>query len=95
MMKFIKICAYAMFLLPTAAVIVSAHSERGEKRPQTYEEAFTPWTKKEFAQERGYRNPPGNVRADDMYELFAGKVLVVDAGGKTSKVPGVVDHGPN
>ena len=91
MMKF-KICVCAMVLLPTAASIVSAHSDRGEKRLRTYEEAFIPWTKKELAQERGFRHPPGNVRAEDMYELFAGKVLVVDEGGKTGKVSGVVKH---
>ena len=92
MMKFIKICVCAVVLLSSATSIVFAHSERGEKRPQTYEEAFIPWTKKEMAQERGFRHPPGNVRAEDMYELFADKVFVVDRGGKSSRVPGVVNH---
>ena len=92
MMKFIKICTCAVVLLLSAASTVYAHSERGEKRPQTYEEVYIPWTKEELAREHGYRHPPGNIRADDMYELFAGKVLVIDRGGKTSKVPGVVKH---
>ena len=92
MMKFIKIRVSAMVLLSVAASVAFAHSERGEKRPQTYEEAFIPWTKEELAQEHGYRHPPGNVHADNMYELFADKVLVVDRGGKSSKVPGVVNH---
>ena len=92
MMKFIKICTYAMVLLSTAASIAFAHSERGEKRPQTFEEAFIPWTKEEFAQGHAFRHPPGNIYVDNMYELFAGKVLVVDRGGKTSTVPGVVNH---
>ena len=92
MIKFINICAYALVLLTAAASIAFAHSGRGEKRPQTYEEAYIPWTKKELAQERGYRHPPGNVHVEDMYELFAGKVQVVDRGGKTSKVPGVINH---
>ena len=92
MMKFIKICTCAVVLLLSAASTVYAHSERGEKRPQTYEEAYIPWTKEELAREHGYRHPPGNIRADDMYELFAGKVLVIDRGGKGSGVPGVVNH---
>ena len=68
-------------------------SERGEKKlPQTYEEAFIPWTKKDLALAPGFRHPPGNVRADDMHELFSGKVLVVDRSAKLSSDPAVINH---
>ena len=93
MKHLIKTTAFAVFLLLTAATGVIAHSDHGEQRPQTYAEAFIPMTKQEFKRRGGrFRHPPGNVRAEDMAALFAGTVLVVDRGGKTSRVPGVVNH---
>ena len=92
MKQFIRTIAFATFMLLTAANGVIAHSDRGEKRPQTYSEAVIPMTKQEFRRETNFRHPPGNVRAEDMYALFAGTVLVVNRGRKSSTVPGVVNH---
>ena len=92
MKQFIRTTAFATFMLLTAATGVIAHSDRGEKRPQTYSEAVIPMTKQEFRRETKFRHPPGNVRAEDMYALFAGTVLVVNRGRKSSTVPGVVNH---
>lgn len=75
-----------------AATGATAHSDRGEKRPQTYAEAFISMTKKEAKADRYFRHPPGNVRAEDMRELFGNRVVVVDRGRKFSTVPGVVNH---
>ena len=91
MRQFIKTTALAISLLLTATGAI-AHSDWGEKRPQTYMEAFIPMTKKEFQRGTFFRHPPGNVRAEDMYALFAGTVLVVDRGRKHSKVSGLVNH---
>ena len=92
MKQFIRTIALAASLLLTATTCVIAHSDRGENRPQTYAEAFIPWTKQELRNERRFRHPPGNVRAEDMHALFSGTVVVIDRGGKFSTVPGVVNH---
>ena len=92
MKQFIRTIALAASLLLTAATCVIAHSDRGENRPQTYAEAFIPWTKQELRKEQRFRHPPGNVRAEDMHALFSGTVVVIDRGGKFSTVPGVVNH---
>ena len=80
----------AAFVAATASNTL-AHPEGREQLPRTYVEAFIPWTEKEFKREPLFRHPPGNVRAEDMYELFAGNVLVVDAGGKYSTI-GAANH---
>ena len=92
MKLFIRTATLTVSLLLTVATNVFAHSDRGEKRPQTYAEAFIPMTKNDFRREPFFRHPPGNVRAEDMYALFAGKVIVVDAGRKESEVPNLMDH---
>ena len=92
MMRFIKICACVAVMLSAAASVAFAHSERGEKRPQTYEEAFIPLTKDDLKLAGGFRHPPGNVRVDDMLELFSDKVLVVDRSARFSSDPAVINH---
>ena len=69
----------------------TAHSDRGEKLPKTYDEAIIGWTENEVKREPMLRHPPGNVRAEDMRKLFGNRVLVVDAGRKFSTV-GASDH---
>ena len=91
MRRIMRPLALAAAFFAAAASNTLAHPERGEKRPQTYAEAFIPWAKEEFKREPLFRHPPGNVRAEDMYELFAGNVLVVDKGGKYSTV-GAANH---
>ncbi|WP_419739498.1 hypothetical protein [Ruegeria sp.] len=82
----------AAVLLASAATPGLTHSDRGEKRPRTYDEVFIPFTKEDAVREPLFRHPPGNVRAEHMWPLLAGKVMLVDAGRKYSSVPGVVDH---
>jgi len=71
------------FATPLSAM---AHPDWNEKRPQTYAEAFIGMTEAEAKRQPSYRHPPGNVRAEDMMELFGGKVLVIDFGRKFSTV---------
>ena len=96
MKQFIRISVLSLSLSLIGATSVVAHSDRNEKRPQTYAEAFIPMTRQDFEQNRYrqslFRHPPGNVRAEDIATLFAGKVLVIDRGRNFSKVPGIVDH---
>ena len=92
MKQFTKKTALVLLLLLIKATGAVAHSDQREERPQTYAEAFIPWTKKELSRETLFRHPPGNVRIKDMQSLFGGKVLVIDRGGKFSSVPDVVDH---
>ena len=82
----------AVSLFFTGVTFALAHSDRREKRPQIYAEAFISMTKQEYNRQKLFRHPPGNVRVNDMHSLFAGKILVVDKGRKYSTVPGVVDH---
>ena len=91
MKQYIKTTTLAASLLLTTTGAI-AHSDRSEKRPQTYSEAVIPMTDQEFRREPRFRHPPGNVRAEDMHALFAGTVLVIERGRKSSTVPGVEDH---
>ena len=74
------VSALVTAVLLTTVSIATAHPDRGEKRPQTYAEAFIPMTPDEWRREPKFRHPPGNVRAEDMYELFADNVMVVNQG---------------
>ena len=90
-MQIITRATLAAALFITAAPLATAHSDRNEKRPQSYAEAVIPWTREEFKRESMFRHPPGNVRAEDMRELFNNRVIVVDRGGKFSTV-GATEH---
>ena len=79
-------------LLLTPATSAFAHSDRGEKRPETYSEAVIPMTKQEFRQKPLFRHPLGNMCGEDMHALFTGNIIVVDAGREQSDVPGLVNH---
>ena len=97
MKQLIRISVLGLSLSLIGATAVVAHSDRNEKRPQTYAEAFIPMTRQDFEQKSRYRqslfrHSPGNVRAEDIAELFAGKVLVIDFGRNFSRVPGIADH---
>ena len=96
MIQLIRTSVLSLSLSLIGATAVVAHSDRNEKRPQTYAEAFIPMTRQDFDQNRYrqslFRHSPGNVRAEDIAALFAGKVLVIDRGRNFSKVPGIVDH---
>ena len=78
-------------LLLAVPASASAHSDRGQKLPQSYAEAFIPWTQDEFRREPFYRHPPGNVRAEDMRPLFDNNVLVISFGRESSTV-GAPNH---
>ena len=82
--------------LLTAPVSATAHSDRGEKRPKSYAEAFIPMTDQDFERRSLYkqslfRHPPGNIRAEDMRALFNNKVLVISFGRESSTV-GAPNH---
>ena len=70
--------AASVFLAATSNVM--AHSDRGEKRPQTFADAVIPMTPEEWRHEPKFRHPPGNVRVEDMRELFGNIVHVVNQG---------------
>ena len=93
MKQILRPFALAAAFVAAAASNTLAHPDRGEKRPQTYAEAFISMTGEEAKREPEFRHPPGNVRAEDMYELFAGNVLVVDkARGANFNTYGAPDH---
>ena len=72
--------ALAAVLIATTFTAATAHSDRGEKRPQSFADAFIPMTPEEWRREPKFRHPPGNVRAEDMRELFDNAVQVVNQG---------------
>ena len=83
-------------LLLAVPASASAHSDRGQKLPQSYAEAFIPMTDEDFEKPSLYkqslfRHPPGNVRAEDMRPLFDNNVLVISFGRESSTV-GAPNH---
>ena len=48
MKQFIRISVLSLSLSLIGATSVVAHSDRNEKRPQTYAEAFIPMTRQDF-----------------------------------------------
>ena len=93
MKQILRPFALAAAFVTAAASSAMAHPDRGEKRPQSYAEAVIPMTNKEWKREPKFRHPPGNLRAEDMYELFAGNVLVVDRSrGENFSAGGEPEH---
>ena len=78
-------------LLLAVPASATAHSDRGQKLPKTYAEAVIPMMPEEEQELPKYRHPPGNVRAEDMRELFNNNVLLVDRGRKYSRI-GAPNH---
>ena len=74
---------------------VPAHPDKGEKLPQSYAEAWIAMTpedlKLKIKGKGAYRHPPGNVRAEDMRELFNNRVMLADAAREFSRI-GAPDH---
>ena len=91
MKQILRPLALAAAFAAAATSNTLAHPEGREQLPRTYAEAFISMTEEEYKRQPMYRHPPGNVRAEDMYELFAGNVLVVDFGRKYSTV-GAANH---
>ena len=88
--------ALAVTLCVTVPLNAAAHSERKDKRPQSYIEAFIPMTDQDFEKRSLYkqsvfRHPPGNIRAEDMRALFNNRVLVINFGRQSSTV-GAPNH---
>ena len=83
--------AVATALVAPTTTTVLAHPDRNEKRPQTYAEAAISMTEREYRTQSVFRHPPGNIRAEDMRDLFNNRVLVIDFGRKYSTV-GAPNH---
>ena len=93
MKQILRPFALAAAFVTAAASNTLAHPDRGEKRPQSFAEAVIPMTEDEWKHEPKFRHTPGNVRAEDMYELFAGNVIVVDQRrGRNFSVGGGPEH---
>ena len=92
MKQILRPLALAAAFVAAAACNTLAHPDRGEKLPAgpMRKRSFS-MTGEEAKREPEFRHPPGNVRAEDMYELFAGNVLVVDKGRKYSTI-GAPNH---
>ena len=86
MKQILRPLALAAAFVAAAAPGTLAHPEGRDQLPRTYAEAVIPMEKKEWVREPKFRHPPGNLRAEDMYELFAGNVLMVDWGRKYSAI---------
>ena len=85
----IPLLAAAILLITPHSV--PAHPDKGQKLPKTYAEAVIPMMPEEEQELPKYRHPPGNVRAEDMRELFNNNVLLVDRGRKYSRI-GAPNH---
>ena len=87
----VALSGLAATLCAFSASTVLAHEET-TPRPRTVDAAFIAMTPEEYPEQAAYLHPPGNVRAEDMVELFGNTVMVIDRAREYSKIESVPDH---